>query len=127
MRRWKEYTIIYLIGSLGYGVIELLWRGRTHWSMLLTGGLCTLWMYFMNIRRFGWKLWQHCLAGAAFITGCELVVGIVFNLLLGRRIRDYSGKPGNFLGQVCPQYCVLWFLLCFPVQFLCRRLKKRLF
>ena len=32
--------IIFLFGGVGYGLIELLWRGRTHPSMVLTGGFC---------------------------------------------------------------------------------------
>ena len=36
---------IFLIGGLGYGLLEILWRGRTHWSMLLTGGVCFIALY----------------------------------------------------------------------------------
>ena len=33
---------VFVMGGLGYGAIEILWRGATHWSMLLTGGICLL-------------------------------------------------------------------------------------
>ena len=33
---------VFSLGGLGYGGIEILWRGATHWSMLLTGGVCLL-------------------------------------------------------------------------------------
>ena len=34
--------VLFLIGSFGYGSLELLWRGFTHWTMALTGGLAYL-------------------------------------------------------------------------------------
>ena len=37
-----EYGGVFTAGGLGYGGLELLWRGRTHWSMLLCGGVCAL-------------------------------------------------------------------------------------
>ena len=37
-----EYGGVFTAGGLGYGGLELLWRGRTHWSMLLCGGVCEL-------------------------------------------------------------------------------------
>ena len=32
-----EYLLIYTLGGLLYGAIELLWRGWTHWTMLQIG------------------------------------------------------------------------------------------
>ena len=37
-----QYVLIYAAGGLLYGLIEILWRGWTHWSMVLCGGLCFL-------------------------------------------------------------------------------------
>ena len=37
-----EYGCVFAAGGLGYGGLELLWRGRTHWSMLLCGGVCAV-------------------------------------------------------------------------------------
>ena len=34
-----QYVLIYAAGGLLYGLIEILWRGWTHWSMVLCGGL----------------------------------------------------------------------------------------
>ena len=31
---------IFLIGGALYNLIEILWRGYTHWSMFIVGGLC---------------------------------------------------------------------------------------
>ena len=32
-------VVMFLFGGFGYGLIEVLWRGRTHWSMVLCGGI----------------------------------------------------------------------------------------
>ena len=76
MRKWKEYSIIYTVGSLGYGLLEIFWRGFTHWSMLFAGGIRMLWLYILNIKNFSMKLWKKCLCGAAIITAVESVVGL---------------------------------------------------
>ena len=39
-RRIKKYALLFLIGAVGYASIEIIWRGRTHWSMIIAGGLC---------------------------------------------------------------------------------------
>ena len=36
----KVNFLMFPIGALGYGLIEILWRGYTHFSMLLAGGIC---------------------------------------------------------------------------------------
>ena len=43
-----QYLLIYAAGGLLYGLIEILWRGWTHWSMVLCGGLCFLMMYLIS-------------------------------------------------------------------------------
>ena len=54
--------------------------------------------------------WQMA-AGAIIITLLELIAGIIVNIILGWNVWDYSNLPGNLLGQICPQFTVLWFLL----------------
>jgi hypothetical protein len=39
-RKVKKYSLLFLIGAVGYGAIEVIWRGFTHWSMMIAGGLC---------------------------------------------------------------------------------------
>ena len=40
MKSGKEKIVLFSIGAMGYGLIEILWRGYTHWSMLTAGGIC---------------------------------------------------------------------------------------
>ena len=52
-----ERTALFLfVGGISYGLLELLWRGRTHWTMLLLGGVCFL--CIGTIRRKGF--YERC-------------------------------------------------------------------
>ena len=53
-------------------------------------------------------------------------MGCVVNRLLKWQVWDYSGRFGNLLGQVCPLYTGLWFLLCIPVYGLAGLVRKLL-
>ena len=105
----KKYALFFAVGSVGYGVIEMLWRGYTHWSMLLAGGVC--FTAFSKIASCIRPLWQKALIAAGVITSVEFVFGMVFNRLLKQNIWDYSKMRGNVLGQICPLYSALWLLL----------------
>ena len=51
------------------------------------------------------------LIAASGITAIEFVVGLILNVWLGLNMWDYSNMPGNILGQICPEFMVLWFFL----------------
>ncbi|MEG1633009.1 MAG: hypothetical protein RR314_03040 [Oscillospiraceae bacterium] len=115
-----------VLGAALYGGLELLWRGRTHWTMLLAGGLCFSVMYLLATRA-DWPLWQKWLCSAAVITTVEFVTGAVVNLRLGWDVWDYSDLPLNLCGQICLLYSAIWFLLAIPGTALCSLLKHSLF
>ncbi len=112
---------MFLFGAAGYGAIELLWRGRTHWTMLLAGGTCLLALRRLSRSRL--PFWAQCLAGSGCITGVEFSVGLVCNRLLRWNVWSYAGCWGNVLGQVCPLYSALWLGLCVPVLGVLRRIR----
>ena len=122
----NEYSMVYTMGSLGYSIIEIIWRGFTHWSMAITGGICFLCLYLLNIRFVHWKLWKKCLLGCSIITGIEFIVGYIVNRIMQLNVWDYSQRLFNVLGQICPLYTLLWFLLCIPVFSLCNYLNRYL-
>jgi len=107
-----------MIGGIGYGLLEIIWRGFTHWSMVLTGGLCLsiLTTFFARCKKM--SVITKAMCGAGIITAVELVVGIVTNMILKLQVWDYSKLKGNFLGQICPQFTLIWFLLSLPIAYL---------
>ena len=39
MKGYKEFLTYFLFGSTLYGLIEIAYRNRTHWTMILAGGI----------------------------------------------------------------------------------------
>lgn len=102
---------LFSIGAVGYGLIEILWRGYTHPSMLTAGGLCFVFFgtVCQKFKKAGLLL--KGIIGSAFITSIELIFGIIFNVILKKNVWDYSRMPLNLGGQICAGYSFLWLLL----------------
>lgn len=111
----EKLSFLFLTGGVGYGLIELLWRGYTHPSMVIAGGVCFILIYGVNKWLRGHSVLLRSAVSAAAITAVEFSVGIVVNRLLNLSVWDYSGEKYNLLGQICPHYTFLWFLLCIPL------------
>ena len=122
MEKLREYAAVCTIGSVGYSAIEVLWRGFTHWTMALTGGVVFSVMAPVRKSLQGVSWVQRCVAGSALITTAEFIVGCVVNLHYGLGIWDYSRERFNLLGQVCAKYAALWFLLAAPAMGLSTRI-----
>ena len=120
-----DRALVFGTGASFYSLLETIWRGHTHWSMSLTGGLVLLTVYTAE-RRTHHTLWRRCLRSAGIITAYEFVVGCLVNLRLGWQVWDYSSQPGNVLGQVCPLFCFLWLMLSLPVLLLCGWLRHHM-
>jgi len=110
--------LIFLCGAVGYGLLEILWRGYTHVSMLFAGGAAFVFVYTMTVSNIGMPLIWRCFWGMLFITAIEFMIGLVVNVWLGLEVWDYSAVRGNLWGQICPVYSGLWFLLCMPLSYL---------
>ena len=117
-----ELLTAFFLGGSAYGAIELLWRGHTHWTMVVTGGVCYVFMYLIASRD-ALLPWQRYILCAAVITSVEFVVGSIVNVGLGWAVWDYSREPFNLYGQVCARYALYWFLLSIPACALARLLQ----
>ena len=105
-------SVLFLIGGFIYYIIEVLYRGYSHWSMFILGGVCFVIIGILN-EFFKWELlFQYqCLIGATVITVLEFVTGCIVNLWLGWNIWDYSDMPMNIMGQICLPFSAIWFAL----------------
>lgn len=106
--RIKRYLAFFIIGALGYTAIEMIWRGRTHWSMALAGGICFILFSLVAEGFSDMPLLVRAFLSAVGVTLVELVFGLIFNIMLGMRVWDYSKMPLNFLGQICPLFSLFW-------------------
>ena len=113
-----------VIGSIGYGIIEILWRGHTHWTMVLLGGICFLCMGWIN-RLSVPRLVRYLLCAAA-VSLLVMVTGCLVNLHMGWDVWDYSANRLNLWGQICPLFSFLWLLLAIPSCALASWLDRRL-
>ena len=107
--------LLFGIGGVGYYSLEVVFRGYSHISMGICGGVCLLFIYHMNRRMRKKRLALRALGGASIITVIEFICGCIVNLWLGLRVWDYSHLPLNLFGQICLPFSVLWFFLCFPI------------
>ena len=106
----KEF-IIFIIFGLMYVTIELLYRGHTHYSMFIVGGVCGVLIGLINDNTPDMPLLPQCVLGTVIITVIELLTGLFLNVYLGLNVWDYSNQPFNFMGQICPQFCIIWCIL----------------
>lgn len=119
-----KYIAVFLTGAAGYSLLEVIWRGYTHWTMSVTGGICLVLIYLMNESLVHASIWSRCLMGASIITSAELLAGVTVNIILKWHVWDYSSIPFNLMGQICLPYSVLWYFLCLPVIGLCTQMSR---
>lgn len=115
-----EIPFAFVLGGMLYMLIEILWRGYTHWSMGICSGICFAGIYLFEKYRGSMSIFFKCIFGAFFITLNEFITGCIVNLALGWDVWDYSKTPYNLLGQICLPFSLVWFLLCIPAFLLAR-------
>lgn len=113
-----KYVVLFLFGGMVYYLIEILWRGYSHWTMIILGGLCFVAVGLINnVLSWNMVIELQALIGAVLITSLEFVVGLIVNVKLGWCIWDYSNVPFNFLGQICLPFSLLWYILSMIIIF----------
>lgn len=102
--------ILFLIGGGVYAWLEVLWRGYTHWTMFLLGGVCFVVMGLLNEYKIPWHwcLLRQSIVSACVITVLEFAAGYIVNIRLGWQVWDYSDLPFSLYGQICLYYFLLW-------------------
>ena len=103
-----RYVFVFLLGAVIYNLVEVIFRGYTHWSMGVLGGVCFVAVGLLNEIQQRPPIILQMAQGAVICTVLELLAGLVLNVWLGLDIWDYSGVPGNIMGQVCPQFTLAW-------------------
>ena len=109
-----KYIVLFFVGGAVYCGIEMLWRGYTHWTMLIVGGICFVFCGGIN-EVFDWDMpiWKQMLICSCGITIIEFISGFFINIIFKLNVWDYSNLPFNVLGQICLLFSILWFGLSF--------------
>ena len=107
-----KYLFLGVIGSIIYMSLEILWRGYTHWTMGMLGGICFICLGLIN-ELLSWEtpLVLQMFIGSTIITILEFITGCIVNLWLGWNVWDYSNLPLNLLGQICLPFSILWYFI----------------
>ncbi|MBE5966002.1 MAG: hypothetical protein E7255_03415 [Lachnospiraceae bacterium] len=110
-----KYIFLFLVGGFGYGGVEILYRGFSHISMMIAGGISFVLIGLLN-EIYTWRmaLISQMVLSAGIVTTVEFIVGLVVNVWLKLNVWDYSNLPYNFMGQVCLLYTNIWFFLSLP-------------
>ena len=105
----KKYEFLFFLGATIYVVIEKLYRGYSHWTMFLLGGICFIALGLINeVIPWNMPLLLQMFIGGVIITVLELITGCVVNLWLGWNVWDYSGLPFNLWGQISLFSSIVW-------------------
>ena len=105
----KKYEFLFFVGATIYVVIEKLYRGYSHWTMFLLGGICFIALGLINeVMPWDMPLLLQMFIGGAIITVLELITGCVVNLWLGWNVWDYSELPFNLWGQISLFSSIVW-------------------
>ena len=113
-------TLMWTWGATLYFFMEVIYKtiighqNQISWTMIIVAFILCI-----PLERFGDELpWEmpmvlQCLISCVAITVTELIAGLILNVWLGLNVWDYSGLPFNFMGQICLQFSVLWFVLSY--------------
>lgn len=109
-----KYLFLFIVGGFSYFYMEILFRGFSHFSMIICGGfafiLCGL---IDQVIKYNLSLISQMLISTCIITVLELITGYIVNIRLHLNVWDYSRLPYNFHGQICVAYSFIWLILSF--------------
>ena len=105
----KKYEFLFFVGATIYVVIEKLYRGYSHWTMFLLGGICFIALGLINeVLPWDMPLLLQMFIGGMIITVLEFITGCIVNLWLGWDVWDYSELPFNLWGQISLFSSIVW-------------------
>lgn len=109
MRKSSQYLILTSLGGAIYYSFELIFRGFSHWTMYLLGGICFLFMYIqgkiMHWKESMIKMVTRC---TIFIASMEFITGIIVNKFFKWNVWDYSDQPLQLFGQICLPFTIIF-------------------
>ncbi len=121
----NKSILIFLIGATLYPLMEISWRGHSHYTMAFAGGVCLILIDKICCQKMvGYFIIYKCLIGSVIITTIELIIGIICNQILFMRIWDYSHLPLNVMGQISLPFSALWFFITIPAMFICNKVNS---
>ena len=105
-------VVLSVVGGLSYGIIELIYRQKTYFLMILCGAIAIILLDKIN-DYISWDmdiLLQGCI-GSLIITGMEFTIGNLYLMGIVPKMWDYSNVWLNYKGIICLPFSLIWILL----------------
>ena len=133
MAQLLNYTLIFMVGSMGGWLIEFFYRRFVHKKWVNPGflygpylplygfGLCIMHLVFSFTYVPNHSVWNIIVAILIAGTGAtvlEYIAGLIFIKGMKIKLWDYSHQPGNIQGIICPLFSFFWFVICTGYFFL---------
>lgn len=113
MKLCSKYLFLWSLGGCIYYGFENIFRGFSHWTMFILGGICFLFIYIQEVvMKFNDSLAVQLLRCIIFVTATEFITGIVVNKWLRMNVWDYSELPFHLFGQICIPFTIIFSGLC---------------
>lgn len=113
MEKLSKYIFLWAMGGCLYYSFELIFRGFSHWTMFVLGGICFLFIYIQG-KIVKWKdsVFIQVIRCIIFVTSMEFITGIIVNKWLDLNVWDYSRLPFQLFGQICLPFMIIFSGLC---------------
>ena len=101
-KRVSEIVFLIAAGGSTYYLIEIWFRGFSHWTMF--------------VLHWSEPMWIQIIRAVLFLTSLEFMTGIICNKWLKIGIWDYRDQPFQLCGQICLPFMVMFSgLLCLAI------------
>lgn len=114
-QKFWQYFLLWLTGGILYFYMEIMFRGYSHYSMIICGGFCFLISGKLGLeimyKKSRFYIIKIMAVAAVVITTLEFITGIIVNVIFDLKVWDYSDVWGNVMGQICIPYTFMWGVL----------------
>ena len=89
MKKISEYLFLWGIGGWIYYTLEILFRGFSHWSMFVLGGICMMFFSYQG-QQVHWQddFLLQVFRCSIFVTAAEFITGIIVNKWFALHVWD---------------------------------------
>lgn len=105
-KRVSEIVFLIAAGGSTYYLIEIWFRGFSHWTMFVLGGVALTFCSFQGeVMHWSEPMWIQIIRAVLFLTSLEFVTGIICNKWLKIGIWDYRDQPFPAVWSDLPAIC----------------------
>ena len=111
-KRVSEIVFLIAAGGSTYYLIEIWFRGFSHWTMFVLGGVALTFCSFQGeVMHWSEPMWIQIIRAVLFLTSLEFMTGIICNKWLKIGIWDYRDQPFQLCGQICLPFSAAWIVV----------------